>query len=147
MRIFNLFSFCIICTLALFACNQPSVNTISIDQAWIREAPPGSSAMAGYLKISNNSDNPIILHSATSSAFKAIEFHRSIEVNGVYRMAPQLHLHIAANSTFDLKPGDYHLMLFNPTRALKEGDNIEVALVFSHDQIVSTTIPVRKAQY
>ena len=147
MRILNLFSFCIICAFTLAACNQPSVDSIEINGAWIREAPPGATAMAGYLSISNNSDKNIILHSANSPAFKAIEFHRSIEKDGVYRMVPNLHIHIAANSTFELKPGDFHLMLFNPTNALKQGDTVNMELVFSNDRVISTTIPVKKAQY
>ena len=147
MRILNLFIFCIVCTLTLLACSQPSVKSIGIEAAWIREAPPGATAMAGYLSISNNTENNIILHSANSPAYKTIEFHRSIEQDGVYRMVPHLHLHIDANTTFELKPGDYHLMMFNPTSALKEGDNVDINLVFSHDQVVSTTVPVKKAQY
>lgn len=144
MRIFSL---CIVCAFALTACSQQSVNPIEIEGAWIREAPPGATAMAGYMRINNNSDKDIILHSANSTAFKAIEFHRSIERDGVYRMVPHLHLHITANTTFELKPGDYHLMLFNPTSALKEGDSIDMNLTFSQEQIVSTSIPVKKAQY
>ncbi|MDW3095657.1 MAG: copper chaperone PCu(A)C [Gammaproteobacteria bacterium] len=147
MRIFNIFGLCIACTLTLLSCSQQSESPLQIDTAWIREAPPGATAMAGYMQIINNSANNVILHSANSPAFKAIEFHRSIEENGVYKMVPHLHLHIAANSTFELKPGDYHLMMFNPTSALKEGDTIEVNLVFSNEHIVSTSVPVKKAQY
>ncbi len=147
MRILNLVSLCIICGLALIACSQPTIDPIVIEQSWIREAPPGATAMAGYMRITNNSENNIILNSVSSSAFKAIEFHRSIEKNGVYKMEPHLHLHIAANTTFELKPGDYHLMMFSPTSALKEGNSVDVELAFSQEQIVSTTIPVRKAQY
>lgn len=147
MRIFNLFSLCIVCILALLSCSQHSESPLQIEAAWIREAPPGATAMAGYMQIINNSADNVILHSANSPAFKAIEFHRSIEENGVYKMVPHLHLHIAANSTMELKPGDYHLMMFNPTNALKEGETIEVNLVFSNEHIVSTSIPVKKAQY
>jgi copper(I)-binding protein len=147
MRILTLFSLSIVCAFALTACSQQTVNPIEIEGSWIREAPPGATAMAGYMRINNNSDKDIILHGANSPAFKAIEFHRSIEKDGVYRMVPHLHLHIAANTTFELKPGDYHLMLFNPTNALKEGDSVDIELVFSQEQIVSTTIPVKKAQY
>tara|TARA_R110002096_G_scaffold211786_6_gene399170 strand:+ start:155 stop:595 length:441 start_codon:yes stop_codon:yes gene_type:complete len=146
MRISNLFSLCIVCILTLTSCSQSDVNPVAIDDAWIREAPPGATAMAGYLNIINQSENHIILHSASSPAFKAIEFHRSIEKDGVYRMVPHLHLHIAANTTFQLKPGDYHLMMFNPTSALKEGDSVDVELVFSQGQTVNITIPVKKAQ-
>ena len=147
MRIINLFSLFIVSTLTLIACSQSKVAPIEIDTPWIREAPPGATAMAGYMRIINNSENNIILHSASSPAFKAIEFHRSVEKDGVYRMVPHLHLHIAANASIELRPGDYHLMMFNPTSTLKEGDSVEVELVFSQEQTVNTTIPVKKAQY
>ncbi len=145
MRIFNLFSLCIVFALSLSACRQQPVEPLQINDAWIREAPPGASAMAGYMRITNNAENNIILHSASSPAFKAIEFHRSIEKDGVYKMEPHLHLHIASNTTIELKPGDYHLMMFNPTNTLKEGDTAVVKLFFSDKQVVSTTIPVKKA--
>ncbi len=147
MRILNLFGLYLVCALSLLACDQQSESPLQIDAAWIREAPPGATAMAGYMRIINNSASHMILHSANSPAFKAIEFHRSIEEDGVYKMVPQLHLHIAANSTIELKPGDYHLMMFNPTNALKEGDTIKVNLNFSNEYSISTSIPVKKAQY
>lgn len=140
-------SFSIFLTFSLNACTDSAHSLVTIENAWIREAPPNSTAMAGYMKITNNTDDHIILHSAASPAFKAIEFHRSVEKDGVYRMIPHLHLHIAANSTFELKPGDYHLMLFNPSKPLKDGDQVTLALTFSHNQIIETTIPVKKAEF
>lgn len=149
MRTVNLPSLfiCIVCIFALSACNQLTSNPIEIEGAWIREAPPNATAMAGYMRIINHSEKNIILHSASSPAFKAIEFHRSVEKDGVYKMIPQLHLHISAKAAIELKPGDYHLMMFNPNSALKEGDMIDLTLVFSHDQHVDTVIPVKKAHY
>lgn len=146
MRLLSFISLFIFCAAALYSCNNTS-SPIVIENAWIREAPPNATAMAGYMRIKNISDKHIILHSAASPAFKAIEFHRSVEKDGVYRMIPHLHLHIAANSTFELKPGDYHLMLFNPVERLQEGDSVTLALKFSGDQIVEATMPVKKAQY
>ena len=142
-----LFSLLFVPLLTITSCNLISNAPIAIEDAWIREAPPNASAMAGYMRITNSSEKHIILHSANSPAFKAIEFHRSIEKDGVYRMVPQFHLHIAANSTFELKPGDYHLMLFNPVRPLKDGDEVTLSLTFSEQQIIETVVPVKKAQY
>jgi periplasmic copper chaperone A len=149
MRIFNLSSLYVVCALLLSACGQQPEDSlqIQINDAWIREAPPGASAMAGYMRITNNSGNNIILHNVSSPAFEAIEFHRSIEKDGVYVMEPHLHLHIAANATIELKPGDYHLMMFNPTSALKQGDTAKIELFFSDEQVINATIPVKKAQY
>ncbi len=147
MRILSLFTLLALFLLSLSACNETSSSPVVIEGAWIREAPPNATAMAGYMQITNTTDKHIILHSAASPAFKAIEFHRSVEKDGVYRMIPHLHLHIAANSTFELKPGDYHLMLFTPAKRLVEGDEVTLTLTFSEDQDVETIVPVKKAEY
>ena len=147
MRILLLVSLLVISLINLNACGETPSAPVSVSQAWVREAPPNATAMAGYMQIKNITDENIILHAASSSAFSSIEFHRSVEKDGVYRMIPHLHLHIAANSTFELKPGDYHLMLFNPVNPLKDGDEVTLMLTFSKNQIVEVVVPVKKAQY
>ena len=147
MRFIFILSIYIACILTLNACNQNSDEPIQIQNAWIREAPPGASAMAGYMTITNTSDDDLILHQADSESFKAIEFHRSIEKDGVYKMVPHIHLHIAAHSTIELKPGDYHLMMFKPDQTFKENDTIKINLKFSNEHNVQAHIPVKKAEY
>ena len=142
-----LLSLFLLALLGVVACDQTSKDPILIEDAWVREAPPNATAMAGYMRISNTTDEHIILHAASSPAFKAIEFHRSVETEGVYKMIPHLHLHIAANSAFELKPGDYHLMLFNPVDPLKDGDEVTLTLTFSGEQQIDAIVPVKKAQY
>ena len=146
MRLLSLLSLIFVLLLTLSSCLSPK-SSIVIEDAWIREAPPNATAMAGYMRIVNSSDDNIILHSANSATFSSIEFHRSVNKDGVYRMIPQLHLHIPSNSTFELKPGDYHLMLFNPKQQLKQGDEVSISLTFSEQQVIETVVPVKKAQY
>lgn len=134
-------------TIIATAHSDTSNSPVEIEGAWIREAPPNATAMAGYMQIKNISGEHIILHSAAGDSFSSIEFHRSVEKDGVYRMIPHLHLHIAADSTFELKPGDYHLMLFNPVTPLRDGDEVTLSLTFSHDQVVDIVVPVKKAEY
>ena len=136
-----------ILTITFFACSNADKEPIVIENAWIREAPPGANAMAGYMQISNSTSSNVILHSANSNSFNSIEFHRSVEENGIYKMVPQLHLHINATSTLELKPGDYHLMLFKPTTALKQGDTVEISLLFSNNTVIKTNVPVKKAVF
>lgn len=147
MRIFFILPWLIACFLTLYAYSQASGESIQIENAWIREAPPGASAMAGYMTIHNHSAKNIILHEARSSGFKAIEFHRSVEENGLYKMVPHLHLHIASSDKIELKPGDYHLMMFNPQHPLKAGDKVEVELRFSNDIVHKIIVAVKKPQY
>ncbi len=145
MRKIIFLSFALMLLLTFTACGQDTpVSPVLIEDGWIREAPPNATAMAGYMRITNTTDKHIILHSASSPDFNSIEFHRSVEKDGVYRMIPHLHLHIAANSTFVLEPGDYHLMLFRPQRQLTDGDQVTLTLTFSEQQQVEVVVPVRK---
>lgn len=131
----------------LTSCNKNAQTPITIEQAWIREAPPNASAMAGYMRVTNNTDQDNTLVAASSDAFKVIEFHRSVEKDGVYRMIRHENLHIPAKQSLELKPGDYHLMMITPQRVLKEGNNVSVQLTFADQSQVTLEIPVKKATF
>ena len=135
------------CILITASSCSNSQQPIAIEQAWIREAPPNASAMAGYMRIINNSDQDNTLVSAASDSFKVIEFHRSVEKEGVYRMIRHESLTVPAKGMLELKPGDYHLMLIKPKIALVEGDNVSVQLMFSDQSNLSIELPVKKASY
>ena len=133
--------------LLLVACTNSNEGPITIEDAWIREAPPGASAMAGYMIISNVSATNLILQSAKSPDFNAIEFHRSVEKDGVWKMNRHLHIHLDANSSVELKPGDYHLMMFSPKRPLKDGDLVDVNLQFTSGIDIDVIVPIVKPQH
>jgi hypothetical protein len=98
------------------------------------------------MQLKNQTDGNLQLLSAKSSMFSSIEFHRSVEKDGVYRMLRQTQLEIPANGHLELKPGDYHLMLFNPKQPLRAGDQVEITLTFSQGEPRTVTFPVRKNQ-
>lgn len=110
------------------SCNQSSSNTIDTTDAWIREAPPNASMLAGYVTIKNNSDQERILTSAKSNQFKMVEIHKTIVEDGVAKMRRQDDLPIPAGGSLVLEPGSYHLMLMMPKSALKANDQVTVTL-------------------
>lgn len=136
---------CILVSLAACMHEEPAV--ITVEEPWIREAPPNASAMAGYMRIVNNTDQDNALVAASSNAFKVIEFHRSVEKDGIYRMIRHKKLDIPQKQTLELKPGDYHLMLIVPKKPLQEGDNVLVELNFADQSKVIVEMPVKKAVY
>ena len=71
----------------LFSCSNENKNSITINDAWIREAPPNASAMAGYLTITNTTKQDRILTFAKSKQFNAVEIHRTIIKDGVAKNA------------------------------------------------------------
>lgn len=117
---------------------------VSVSDAWIREAPSGMAVMAGYMALTNNTARPQILVAASSSEFGDAMIHRTIIKDGMARMDHTSQVELAPNANLVFAPGDYHLMLMNPKRALRTGDRIVINLEFRGGAILPVTFVVRK---
>ena len=120
---------------------------IQIDQPWISEAPPTVKVLAGYATITNSTDKPVILKQVNSPAFASIEIHRSVIENGTATMQQQSSISIAAGQTFEFKPGDYHLMLFDPATSMKAGQSVTLEFIFTELDSITTNAVVRKLKH
>ena len=120
---------------------------IEIDQPWISEAPPTVKVLAGYARIVNSTDKPLILQQVSSPAFESVEIHRSVIENGTATMQQQSSITIAAGSTFEFKPGDYHLMLFEPVTPIKAGKSVKLEFIFTDSVSIVADAVVRKLQH
>jgi periplasmic copper chaperone A len=120
---------------------------VDISNAWISEAPPTVSVLAGYASISNNSDNEITLLAVSSPNFSKIEIHRSVLNGDMVSMEKQTSLEIPAKETIKLTPGDFHLMLFNPDKPLRAGDIATLNFSFAngHTQNIEVKIERRSS--
>lgn len=132
MNKFLIFAFAIVLT----ACTQEKQTTLSIQDAWVRAAPPNATAMAGYLTIHNPSKQDRTLVSASSTQFNKVEFHRTVIKEGVARMRRQDELRIPAGGSLTLKPGDFHLMLLTPKASLKINDQVFVTLGIKNGEVI-----------
>ena len=118
--------------LLLTSCSQEQQNTITVQNAWIREAPPNASAMAGYLTINNTTTQDRVLIFAKSQHFNAIEFHRTVIKDGVIKMRRQDELVLLAGKSIQFKPGDFHLMLIGPKAEFKTNNEVMITLCFKN---------------
>ena len=100
---------------------------LQIENAWIRSAPPGASMMAGYALVKNSGKTARTLRDVSSKDFEAIEIHKTTVEMGVSKMQYLETVPVAAGDTARFEPGGMHLMMFNPKRALKAGDTLELA--------------------
>lgn len=107
------------------------VDGLRFEGAWIRDAPPASPVRAAYLRIVNEGKGEMLIESAQSADFGAIEMHEMREVDGVMRMRPLPRLQSEPGSTLELAPGGKHLMLFRPARELQLGDRSSIEFVFA----------------
>ena len=131
----------------LASCSQEPTDAIIVQDAWIREAPPNASAMAGYLSITNSTDQDRILTFAKSKQFNVVEIHRTIVEDGVAKMRRQDEVIVPAGQSLEFKPGDFHLMLMNPQAKLKAGDEVTVTLCLLKDgkiEELDVIMPVKK---
>ena len=137
----------VIILISLASCSQEPKEAITIQDTWIREAPPNASAMAGYLSITNSTDQDRILTFAKSKQFNAVEIHRTIVKDGVAKMRRYDELPIPAGESLEFKPGDFHLMLMSPQAKLKAGDEVTVTLcLLINDKIeeLDVVMPIKK---
>jgi copper(I)-binding protein len=136
----------VIMLFALFSIACSGEHGISIDDPWVREAPPNVKVLAAYMSIKNASSEQRILSSIASSAFESVEIHETVNHDGMMLMEHQPQLVIAAKSKVVLKPGSYHLMLMGPKKSFIAGDVVDLSLKFANGEEISIAAPVRKSK-
>lgn len=120
-----------------------AADALMVHNAWIPEMPPVSRVHAGFASFHNMSDHDIEITSFSSPDYASIEMHLSKEVNGIARMIPQKSLIVHANKMLTLENGSYHLMMFKPAKALKNGDTVKLSMKFSDGTEQSYTASVK----
>ena len=119
----------LISIIILLTCFTPAMaEHLTITDAWIKNLPPVIPMRAGYMKIRNSQDADLTILAVTSDAFEKIEIHQTMQKDGMMNMQKQQHLTIAAGASEFLQPGSLHLMMMNPAKQLKPGDEVKVQL-------------------
>jgi hypothetical protein len=117
---------------------------LRVERAWIREAPPGAPAMAGFMAVVGGSRD-VELKAARSADFARVEFHEMSMTDGVMKMRPLESLEVPAGARLTLAPGGEHLMLFDATRPLVAGDKVIITLELSRGKPLDVEFVVGSA--
>ena len=133
----------------LFFLLQPAIslaaeNPLTITNAWIQEAPPNTKIMAGYMSLTNNGNEPIVLKSLTSQSFGKIEIHRTLYKDGMAKMISLESLTIPGQGSIILEPGSYHLMMFSPKKPLSSRDKVTVSLQLENGLAINQIFLVQR---
>ncbi|MES0328108.1 MAG: copper chaperone PCu(A)C [Gammaproteobacteria bacterium] len=119
-------------------------SPLVFEGAWIAEAPPSSRVMVAYMEIKNTSDRVEKIVSASSENFKRISFHQTQQENDMAKMKHMDMLTIPAKGKLVLEAGSHHIMLFNPVKKLKAGDQVNLDLKLENGDVVKLVVPVKK---
>lgn len=119
-------------------------NKLHVHDPWIREAPPNAKMLAAYMKLENHDNKKHIITHVTSEDFDKIEIHTSISRDDVMVMEKRKRLVVHAGKSFYLQPGDYHLMLIGPKRALKHGDKVTLSFHLKGEETIIEQAKVKR---
>lgn len=107
------------------ACSENTLPPLVASDVNIAAPIPGKTMGAGYLSITNNTDDMISITRVESTHFESVQIHESVLEDGIAKMHRLDALTIPAHSTVKLEPGGKHLMLMRPT-----GTSNQISLSF-----------------
>ena len=126
----------IIAALLLAACGAPQPPLVASDVE-ITKPVPGRHMSAGYLVLTNNTDEDILITGVTSPQFGAVEIHETTIDDGVARMRELDELVVPSRGSVKLERGGKHLMLM---QAKDIGDSVSL-------QLLNDNAPVLHIEY
>ena len=115
--------------LLLAGLQAQAANTLTLSEARIFAPIKGTNATAGYGVLKNDGSKPVSIVIGTVDGFKVTELHETSEKDGKMKMSKVENVVIKSKQSFEMKPGGHHIMLFEATREIKEGDTLPVQIL------------------
>lgn len=118
-------------------------DSLVVEQAWVRETPPGAPNGAVYFNISNAGTADQLIDVSSAVADRA-EMHTHIHQDGLMQMRQVNAIDVPANGHAVLKPHGDHVMLIGLKAPLKAGETVELQLKFKQGGKLVIQAPVRR---
>jgi len=121
----------------------PPTAILSVRDAWARAADSGAMT-AVYFTVENTAAVSETMSGVRTDAAEEAGLHMSMQSNGMMHMAPLRTLPVPAEDSVLFRPMGAHVMLTRLTRALVDGDTVQVTLEFASGQSLEVRAGVRK---
>lgn len=118
-------------------------QSLQVQHAYVRATPPNAATSAVFATLVNHDNQDHYIVDATTPAAEKAELHDVIHQGEVMKMRQIEALKVPANSTLQLKPGSFHIMLFRMPKPLVEGDDIEVNLTLRSGEQLRFIAPIK----
>lgn len=133
-----------LCSIHLTANAQE--GNIIITNEWARPILVAGRPGGAYFHIENKGDTPDKLINVTSNISPRLEIHEHTMKDGVMKMSQVDHIEIKSGDNVELKPGGYHIMIFETASKYAEGDQIDLTLYFENAGSITKTFNVMRQQ-
>ena len=117
-------------------------DNIRVKDAWIRPADISMNS-ALYFKIINESDKADTLYKVTFEDAGMVMMHESYKKGDMMGMKMVNEIVVMPHSTFELKPGGFHIMLMMLKKDLKADDKKEFELYFKSEKKIKENAIVK----
>jgi periplasmic copper chaperone A len=107
-----------------------AADNVSVQDPYVRLAPPNAAATAAFMVIRNTGDKDVKVVKADNPVSKATELHTHLNEGGVMKMRPVQAIEIRAKGEAVLRPGGLHVMMIDLKAPMKEGDSVPITLTF-----------------
>jgi copper(I)-binding protein len=131
---------------ALLLLSPVSFAQVTVEDAWIREVPPGSPAAAVFMVINNSGDETVRVISMSSPIAKRVEWHDMTREDGMMRMSQRKVIELPANARVQLQPSASHVMLLDMNKAPAPGHKVPVIFNLDNGQQLKVSAVVRKTE-
>jgi periplasmic copper chaperone A len=116
---------------AIAIAQQFKVNSIVIEQPWIRATPAGAKVAGGYMAITNTGSEPDRLIGGVLPQAGHFAVHQmTMDGNVMHMHEVQGGLEIKPGQKVELNPSGYHVMFTELREPLKQGDTLKGQLRF-----------------
>ncbi len=121
-----------------------NASDIMLHNAYARATPPPAATCAVFVEIMNHSDNDRAIVAAKTPAAGHVELHDVVHEGEMMKMRQIEKIALPAQSHTSLKPGGLHIMLFDLTKPLVEGEKIDVEITFANGETQQFEAPIKK---
>ena len=134
--------------LATCLAGAPLANTLACEglevaAPWVREPPPGASAVAVFMNLRNTGARALRVDAVSAEGYGMGMLHETVRDGDRVRMR---HLHavtVPPGGTVTLAPGGMHIMLMHPAAPARVGDSVKLSLACA-GHAIELNVPVRR---
>ncbi|HEY1438965.1 MAG TPA: copper chaperone PCu(A)C [Casimicrobiaceae bacterium] len=118
------------------------LKSLKIDRPFARATPPGAKAGGVFFTVENRGEIGDTLIRASSPIAGTVELHQIAVEAGIMKMRAVPAVDVKPGGKLELKPGGYHLMLFDLRQPLKKGDRFPLSLTFARAGTLEVSVVV-----
>jgi copper(I)-binding protein len=135
-----LFAALLLATTGVLHAQAPAVT---IHDAWVRQ-PMGSRKMTGaFAVVENTGSTPRAIVAASADVSDKVELHEMTNDGGMMRMSPVGRIVVPAGGRVELRPGSFHVMLFELKKKPAAGEKVRLSLTLDDGTTVTAEATVR----